>query len=46
MGKPIKKQYGLTEARAHLSEIISHVEATGEEVIVTRRGKPVVRLVP
>lgn len=35
----------VAEAKNRLSELISRVEA-GEEIAVTRRGKPVVRLVP
>lgn len=42
----VKGSYALADAKAHLSEIIDHVEVTGEEVVVTRHGKPVVRLVP
>ena len=34
----------LAEAKARLSELVARVEA-GEEVSITRRGKPVVRLV-
>lgn len=34
----------VAEAKNHLSELIARVEA-GEEIAVTRRGKPVVRLV-
>ena len=34
----------VAEAKNRLSEIIARVEA-GEEIAVTRRGKPVVRLV-
>lgn len=33
------------EARANLSKLIERVLA-GEEVVITRRGKPAVRLVP
>ena len=33
----------LAEAKAHLSELLDKVE-TGEEVIITRRGKPVAHL--
>lgn len=33
------------EARANLSKLIERALA-GEEVVITRRGKPVVRLVP
>jgi len=35
----------VAEAKNRLSELIARVEA-GEEIAVTRRGKPVVRLVP
>jgi prevent-host-death family protein len=33
----------LAEAKAHLSELVDRVEA-GEDICITRRGKPVVRL--
>lgn len=36
--------FGLYEARNKLSELIDRV-VTGEEVIITRHGKPVARLV-
>ena len=32
-------------AKAHLSEILAHVEG-GKEVIITRRGQPVARVSP
>ena len=35
----------LADAKAHLSELLDRV-AGGEEVRITRRGKPVARLVP
>lgn len=35
----------VAEAKNRLSELIARVEA-GEEIAVTRRGKPVVRLMP
>ena len=35
----------LAEAKAHLSQILDRVEA-GEELVITRRGKPVARVVP
>ena len=35
----------LSEAKAHLSELIDRVEA-GETVEITRRGKPVAKLTP
>jgi prevent-host-death family protein len=42
----LKNSYPLAEAKAHLSKIVHHVEATGQEVVVTLHGKPVARLVP
>ena len=35
---------GIYDARARLSELVDRVEA-GEQVVLTRRGRPVVRLV-
>ncbi len=35
---------GLFEAKTHLSELVSRAEA-GEEIVITRHNKPVVRLV-
>lgn len=35
----------LAQAKAHLSELVSKAES-GEETIITRRGRPVARLVP
>ena len=32
---------GLTDLRDNLSEVLDKVEATGEEFVVTRHGKPV-----
>ena len=34
----------LADAKAHLSELIDRVEA-GEDICITRRGKPVARIV-
>ncbi len=39
------ERVGIYDARARLSELVEKVEA-GEEVVLTRRGQPVVRLVP
>ncbi|MXX35594.1 MAG: type II toxin-antitoxin system Phd/YefM family antitoxin [Gemmatimonadetes bacterium] len=36
---------GAFEAKTHLSALLARV-ARGEEVLITRRGKPVARLVP
>ncbi len=35
----------LAHAKAHLSELLNTVEA-GEEVVITRHGRPIVRMVP
>jgi prevent-host-death family protein len=35
----------LAQAKAHLSELLDKVEA-GEEVVITRRGKPVAHIRP
>ncbi len=37
-------QIGITEAKAKLSALIAAAER-GEEIIITRRGKPVARIV-
>lgn len=39
------KAFNITEAKAQLSAVIQKVEG-GEEVIITRAGKPVARVVP
>ena len=38
------ERIGIFDARARFSELVGRVEA-GEEVILTRRGQPVVRMV-
>jgi prevent-host-death family protein len=38
-------QIGAFEAKTHLSELLDRVEL-GEELEITRRGRPVARLVP
>lgn len=35
----------LADAKAHLSHLLDQVE-TGEEVVITRRGLPVARILP
>ena len=37
--------FSIHEARTHLSRLIARAEA-GEEVVITRDGKPVVRMEP
>ncbi len=39
------KSVGVHEAKTHLSRLLEHVSA-GEEVVITRRGEAVARLVP
>jgi prevent-host-death family protein len=39
------ESYNVAEARAKLSEILGRV-AAGEEIVLTRRGKSIARLVP
>ena len=41
----MQHQISLREANQHLSRYIKTVEG-GEELVITRRGKPVARLVP
>ncbi len=36
---------GSFEAKTHFAELLQRVEA-GEEIVITRRGKPVARLAP
>jgi prevent-host-death family protein len=40
------KSLGLFEARNRLSEVCEQVASTGEPCLVTRRGRPLVRIVP
>jgi prevent-host-death family protein len=37
--------YNVAEAKTHLSDILEQV-AAGEEVLLTKRGKPIARVVP
>lgn len=37
---------GAAEAKAHFLRLLSRIEAGGEPVVVTRRGRPVARIVP
>jgi prevent-host-death family protein len=40
------KSLGLFEVKTRLSELCQEVAETGESVMVTKRGKPLVRIVP
>ena len=37
--------YNVADAKAHLSDILDRV-SKGEEILLTRRGEPIARLVP
>lgn len=39
-------EVGLFEAKTHLSELVEKVASGAEDFIITRRGKPVARIVP
>ena len=39
-------EVGVFEAKNRLPALIDEVERSGEEVVITRRGKPVARLAP
>ena len=39
-------EIGLVEAKTKFSEICAHVADKGEPVVVTRRGKPLVKIEP
>ena len=39
-------EVGLFEAKTHLSELVDKVASGADDVVITRRGKPVARLVP
>jgi prevent-host-death family protein len=45
MSGGVAEQYNIHEAKTQLSRIIERVEH-GEEVIISRAGKPVARVVP
>lgn len=40
-----ERTVSVAEAKAHLSELIAAAEA-GENVVITRRGQPIVSLIP
>lgn len=42
---PVQREVGIFEAKTHLSELVTEVEA-GASLTLTRRGVPVARLVP
>jgi prevent-host-death family protein len=40
------KKLNVSEARQHLPSLVDDVAESGEEVLITRRGQPLARLVP
>lgn len=40
------KEVAVYEAKTRLSELLAEVEASGEQITITRRGQAVARLVP
>ena len=44
MATPAHRQIGVSEARKRLGALLDRVEA-GEEIVITRHGRPVARLV-
>lgn len=40
------KKVPVSEAKAHLLSLVNHVAATGESVVVTKRGRPVAKVIP
>ena len=42
----VNKMVGTAEFKAHCSRIIAEAQRTGESVIITKRGKPVMELKP
>jgi prevent-host-death family protein len=42
----VEKTIPITEAKAKLIAVADQVASTGEAIVVTRRGKPLVRVVP
>jgi len=38
------KHVAITDAEAHLDDLVAEVESTGDEIVLTRNGAPVARL--
>jgi prevent-host-death family protein len=39
------REVGVLEAKTHLSALLDAVEREGEEIVITRHGRPVARLI-
>ncbi len=40
------KEIGAYEVKTHLSELLDEVAKSGEAILVTKRGKPIAKIVP
>ncbi|MDZ4370144.1 MAG: type II toxin-antitoxin system prevent-host-death family antitoxin [Phenylobacterium sp.] len=40
------REVGILEAKTGLSGLVAEVERTGEEIVLTRHGRPAARIVP
>lgn len=40
------KTVSVLQAKTHLSALLEEVRTSGEEVVITRRGEPIARLMP
>ncbi len=41
-----RKTISVAEAKKHLSELLGRVAFGGEQIVITKRGKPMAKLVP
>ena len=41
-----RKTINVAEAKKHLSELLGRVAYGGEQIVITKRGKPLAKLVP
>lgn len=39
-------EVGLFEAKTHLSELVERVSVEHDDIVITKRGKPIARIVP
>jgi prevent-host-death family protein len=46
ISEPNMKKATVAEAKAHLSELLGEVAHTGRAVVITKRGRPIAKLVP
>jgi prevent-host-death family protein len=42
----VAEQVGIFDAKTHFSELVERVQATGQPITVTNRGRPAVEIVP